>query len=135
MLVHAAGAGALSYRVLARCMPPEWHICCVNDLALADDSLWIHQSIVSVAREYTRTIREHLLAQGRGDAAIVLAGWSYGGVVAIEVAKQLQKAGHALRVANLVMFDSPVTLSRPALSETERQRAVDSDVALVGRLS
>ena len=131
VLVHAAGAGALSYRPLARCMPRGWHICCVNDLALADESVWVHDSIAAVAREYTRVIRMHLVARGRGESAVVLAGWSYGGVVAIEIARQLHKGAHGSRVANLVLFDAPVTLSRPVLSEEERRRAVDSDVALV----
>ena len=129
MLIHAAGAGALSYRPLARCLPPNWHICCVNDLALADASSWVHQSITSVGAEYTEIIREHLLAHGRAQAPIVLAGWSYGGVVAIEVAKRLQSANQP--IVRLVLFDAPVTLGRAALSEEQMRSVLDKDVAQV----
>ena len=106
-------------------------MCCVNDLALSDASRWQHESIASVAREYAGIVWAHLRAVGRSRAPIALAGWSYGGVVAIEVARQLQSAKRALRVASLVLMDSPVTLTRPLLTEEEFQRVVDQDVAQV----
>lgn len=39
---------------------------------------------------------------------ILLAGWSYGGVVAVELAKQLSATSTTINVASLVLFDSPL---------------------------
>ncbi|MEM9489445.1 MAG: alpha/beta fold hydrolase, partial [Myxococcota bacterium] len=56
--------------------------------------------IVEMARDY----REHILASGL-DAPIQLGGYSQGGVLAYEIARQLQERGHS--VARLILVDAP----------------------------
>ena len=84
-----------------------------NDLSIVDRSRQHVEDLLHSHPGITDEIREQIVRGERYDVEadttpyppFVLAGTSYGGVVALEVAQQLQELG--LKVASVIMFDSP----------------------------
>jgi amino acid adenylation domain-containing protein len=98
--IHGGDGGALFYKGLLSRFGTERQLYTIESPALVDESLPIESiSIPEVAAEYVALIR---LAQRRGP--YVLGGYSYGGLVALEMAQQLLAAGE--EVPLLVMFDT-----------------------------
>ncbi len=98
--IHGGDGGALFYKGLLSRFGTERQLYTVESPALIDESLPIESiPIPAVAAEYVALIR---LAQRRGP--YVLGGYSYGGLVAYEMAQQLLAAGE--EVPLLVMFDT-----------------------------
>jgi amino acid adenylation domain-containing protein len=96
--VHALGANALEYRSLARHLDPDVPVYGLAPQGL-DGRLPPHERVEDMAAHYLREIRE-LQPEG----PYYLAGWSFGGRVAFEMARQLQTAGQ--KVALLALLDS-----------------------------
>ncbi|KAJ6265412.1 thioesterase [Bipolaris maydis] len=59
------------------------------------------QSVVEMARMYIRLIKKVML---RGD--IVLGGWSFGGILAVQIAHMLAMENKRLRVSGIILVDS-----------------------------
>ncbi|HKU36872.1 MAG TPA: amino acid adenylation domain-containing protein, partial [Polyangiales bacterium] len=111
-LVHLGGAGP---RTPIFCVHPiGGHVLCYAQLArrLGEDQPFYgiqargltgsdqpHTSVVEMASAYAAEITS---VQPHG--TVQLAGWSFGGAVALEIARQLQRAGRA--VAPVVILDS-----------------------------
>jgi amino acid adenylation domain-containing protein len=79
-----------------------------------------YQAVEEMASDYLKAVRD---VQPEGPYQ--LGGWSFGGIVAFEMAQQLEKAGH--EVALLAMFDA----AAPSPAGTE-ERAPDEITLLVG---
>ena len=75
-----------------------------------------HESLAQIASAYGALLRDRFR-----DEPFTLAGWSFGGVIAFEVARLLERAGHA--VARLVLIDSLAPqIGRPPADESSLAR-------------
>ncbi len=96
--VHPGGGGASVYQDLARHLAPDVRLVGVQAVGLTGDEAPL-RSIESMARRYVDALRE---AQPEGPYH--LGGWSFGGLVAFEMAAQLTQAG--AQVATLALIDT-----------------------------
>ncbi|NMO14244.1 non-ribosomal peptide synthase/polyketide synthase [Pyxidicoccus fallax] len=102
--VHAVGGNVLSYAELARLLGTEWPFYGLQARGL-DGTTPPLGTVEEMAAEYVKAIRT---VQPSGP--YFLGGWSMGGVIAYEMARQLRASGE--EVAKLVLIDSYV----PAVS-------------------
>jgi amino acid adenylation domain-containing protein len=107
--VHPSGGNVLCYAELARHLGGERPFYGLQARGL-DNELAPHTSIEEMARDYVAHLRA---AQPEG--AYLLGGWSMGGVVAYEMARQLEAQG--AKVALLALLDS--ALPRPGAPAAE----------------
>lgn len=119
-LIHAAGASVLSYRALVNNFAKFSFVLGVDDGAMLDDSIpFVYRSIEEVSDAYFRTIFTHL--NNKNIQKCFIGGWSFGGVVSLEVTRKLEKAG--IHVLTCFMLDSPLVRSDSRdLHEKERER-------------
>ncbi|MEZ0109061.1 phthiocerol/phenolphthiocerol synthesis type-I polyketide synthase E [Catenulispora sp. EB89] len=97
ILIHPQGGGVLSYAPLADALGDISVLACDdNRLTVQDPST---SSVEELAARHVRTIKQ---AAVKGPYRI--GGWSFGGVVAYEVARQLRSEGEQVR---LLLIDSP----------------------------
>ncbi len=114
--VHAVGGDVLSYAALARALGPEqpFHALRAPGIDGAQEPM---TSIEALAARHLETVRR---LQPHGPYR--LGGWSFGGVVALEMARQLQDQG--ARVDTLALIDShlpPTRHDAPAPSAEDLQ--------------
>lgn len=69
-----------------------------------------HASLPEMASEYVASLRKTA-----GHDPVILAGWSFGGVIAFEAARQLLQAG--ISVAGLILIDAPLPIDHTPLPE------------------
>lgn len=125
--VHPGGGNALCYFDLARAMEPQFAVYGVQSPGLVDTQS-PPETIEELAEEYLAAIRS--LTSGR---PFHLCGWSFGGVVAFEMAKRLavgERAGpvvlvdcgrrHAFAVLRELMPDLKVPLYQIPWLEEEQ---------------
>jgi thioesterase domain-containing protein len=94
-LVHGVGGTVLSYRELAARLGPD-HACLGVEARGIDDREPPLDCVEAMAAAYIDEIR------GNGAPPVwLLAGWSFGGVVAFEMSIQLGRAGSPVRAALL----------------------------------
>jgi thioesterase domain-containing protein len=113
--VHSAGGNVLSYFELARRLSPPRSFYALQDPRLVGDDFEPEVTVEEVAASYLEAVRG---VQERGPYH--LGGWSFGGVVAYEMARQLDAAGE--RVATLALLDAATT------DEQELARKDDAEV-------
>jgi amino acid adenylation domain-containing protein len=102
--VHPVGGNVLCYYELARHLEPNQPFYALQSLGLyGEREPYIR--IEDMATHYIEALR---FVQPEGP--YLLGGWSMGGVVAFEMAQQLQKQEH--EVALLALLDSPAPLPR-----------------------
>ncbi|WP_030042693.1 thioesterase domain-containing protein, partial [Streptomyces resistomycificus] len=108
-LVHAAGGSGDVYRTLAE--------------RLGDDRPVYGLERVEEARTVTEKARRYAqaVAAAHPDGPCLLGGWSFGGFVAQETARQLTAAGRVVEL--VVLIDSVRPLPRPGHTDAERIRA------------
>ncbi|MEO1410702.1 MAG: amino acid adenylation domain-containing protein [Bacteroidota bacterium] len=102
-LVHGAGLHVLMFQTLAQHMDPEQPIYALQARGLHGEAEPL-DSLEAIAAHYNSEI---LRQNPRGPYA--LAGYSFGGLIAFEMAKQLRQMGR--EVAMLGMFDTVVRQS------------------------
>ncbi|NJO98514.1 MAG: hypothetical protein HC764_23035 [Pleurocapsa sp. CRU_1_2] len=123
--VHPIGGGVSCYRSLAQFLSPELSLYGFQAYGLEDGTYPI-DDIPSIARLYIDELLE--IAP---DVPIHIAGWSLGGLIAFEMARQLQAEGFA--VGLLALFDSyaPVPNAYPYASDDDEGllRALIGDIA------
>ncbi len=100
-LVHPAGGNVLCYMKLARRLGYERPVYGLEALGLDDDAPLL-KNIVEMARRYIAAMRE---VQPQGP--YYLGGWSFGGVVAFEMARQLQARGERVDFLGLIDVSAP----------------------------
>ncbi|WP_394829004.1 alpha/beta fold hydrolase [Pendulispora albinea] len=96
--VHAVGGSALSYLPLARALGAERPIHAFNARGRDDDGEPI-DDVDTMAEHYAS-----LLAAHAPDAPVWLLAWSFGGVVAVAMARKLEAA--KVPVAGVILLDS-----------------------------
>ncbi len=97
--IHGGDGGVIFYRGLAALMPADLPVHAIESLELGNNGPLERRSIEETAAAYLKSI---LSMQSEGPFR--LAGYSFGGVVAHEIACQLRDAGH--QVEFLGMFDT-----------------------------
>ena len=97
-LVHLVDGNILSYRDLVRHLPPDQPVYGLQSRGL-DRNNPISTRIEHMARGYVTEIRRM-----HPSGPFALCGWSFGGVVAFEIARQFERQGRA--VALLALLDS-----------------------------
>lgn len=106
--IHGGDGGVLFYRGLADAFSGRQNLLAIESPALGSAEPLDTGSVESLASEYIRAMRRR---QPRGPYRI--AGYSFGGVVAYEMARQLEADGES--IAFLCLFDTvnPATALRP----------------------
>ncbi|QWB21308.1 MULTISPECIES: type I polyketide synthase [Streptomyces] len=108
-LVHAAGGPVAVYRTLAERLGDDRPVYGLERIEEA-------RTVPEKARRYAEAINA-----AHPDGPCVLGGWSFGGFVAQETARQLTAAGR--EVPLVVLIDSVRPLPRPGLTRADRIRA------------
>ncbi|MFB7933784.1 beta-ketoacyl synthase N-terminal-like domain-containing protein [Streptomyces sp. NPDC056039] len=108
-LVHAAGGPVTVYRALAERLGDDRPVYGLERIEEA-------RTVPEKARRYAEAINA-----AHPDGPCVLGGWSFGGFVAQETARQLTVAGR--EVPLVVLIDSVRPLPRPGLTRADRIRA------------
>ena len=119
--VHAAGGTTACYHQLRQLLAPE-----ITLIGIEDPEVGGGQSlstIESMAIYYCSEIQDF---QTQG--TYYLAGWSLGGLIAIEIARLLARAGHP--VESLFLFDPPIPGNVSGTEPLETDSAVFSDIAI-----
>ncbi len=97
-LIHDAGGTIFSYFALGRLGPRVYGIHDPRFEQLGNGG-W--QSILEIAEAYVRLIRK-VVVRGK----IVLGGWSFGGMLAVQIAHLLSTSGRGLKVERILLIDS-----------------------------
>ncbi|MEU9337114.1 amino acid adenylation domain-containing protein [Streptomyces sp. NPDC048290] len=98
-LLHPAGGDVMAYRELVTALPPGREVLAVRSRALHGEQEF------GTLREMALWYAE-LVAERQPDGPYLLAGWSMGGVLAVEVAAVLESRG--ARVGLVALLDSSV---------------------------
>ncbi|MER5363289.1 amino acid adenylation domain-containing protein, partial [Streptomyces sp. NPDC002785] len=98
-LVHPAGGASWCYAPLARFTPPDQPLYAIQARGLGPVPEELPCSVRDMAADYVERIRT---VQKSGPYHLL--GWSFGGIVAHEMAVRLQAEGH--EVASLVIMDA-----------------------------
>jgi thioesterase domain-containing protein len=115
-LLHPAGGGLACYQHIVAGLPPGPRIRAYRSAAGKDSR---PGSLAELATQYTRDLRRQ---QPQGPYHLI--GWSFGGILAFEMAAQLVAAGE--EVAFLALLDS-----RPRLTRLRRELTTDEDLLAV----
>ncbi|KAA2255358.1 alpha/beta fold hydrolase [Solihabitans fulvus] len=113
-LVHGAGGAAHDYRDLVAALPPHWRVTLSQDRTGAD-------SVPAMAAAYLADL------DAAGQRPDVLGGWSFGGMVAAEMA-----AACPGPPPGLVVIDSPPPVGYPVDEDAVREQ-LTSFAAMVGQ--
>lgn len=108
-LVHAAGGQSTVYQALAEGLGAERPVFGLDRIEEA-------RTVADKARRYAEAI-----SAAHPDGPVLLGGWSFGGFVAQETARQLAAAGRDVPL--VVLIDSVRPLPRPGLTPADRLRA------------
>ncbi|HTB74377.1 MAG TPA: amino acid adenylation domain-containing protein [Polyangiaceae bacterium] len=98
--VHPSGGNVLCYHELARSLGSAQPFFGLQAEGVDDDREPI-DDLVEMARRYVAAVRDR-----RPHGPYLLGGWSFGGVVAFEMARQLLEAGES--VSGVALIDAPL---------------------------
>ncbi|BCL83218.1 non-ribosomal peptide synthetase [Ktedonobacteria bacterium brp13] len=118
--VHPAGGTAFRYVNLARCLGPDQPFYGLHSpfgIDVEGTELIVGETLEEIAAHYIEAIQT---VQPQGP--YLLGGWSLGGVIAFEMAQQLQRQGHEIGV--LAIFDSVIA------DPQSRQKAIEEVIDL-----
>jgi thioesterase domain-containing protein/acyl carrier protein len=118
VLIHPAGGTLFCYRDLIARLPSAQPIYGLQAFGVVD-SKDLPESVEELARSYIRAALNGIEARRWH-----LMGWSFGGLVAYEMAVQLTEIGQT--PASLTLIDTP---SRPIVADGEDERSVLAAVA------
>jgi amino acid adenylation domain-containing protein len=120
--VHAASGKAIVYIDLVRHLGADRPIFGLEDLG--DPS----RPVTQVASEYVDAIQSV-----RPDGPYYLAGWSFGGVVAYEMASLLERQGHTISFVGLIDTWEPALEQRMATDEVDVLIGLGRELAHLAR--
>jgi len=112
-LVHGAGASGLAFQGLAKRLETPSAVYAFDDEALTGSRAFDLPSIKAAAEMCVKQIQGAIPVGGH----CMLGGWSYGGVVALDIAQQLEASGY--HVDLVALLDAPVAGTEHAPSEEE----------------
>jgi len=122
-LAHPIGGTVLGYRYIARHLGPEQPVYGIQDPYLeVEGGEAIRLSLDEMAAEYVRAIRE---LRPRGP--YLLGGWSFGGLLAFEMARQIRELDE--EVPLLAIFDSAPHGQPTQESDEEMLAGIARDMA------
>src|SRR5262249_32742163 len=104
--VHPVGGNVLCYAALARQLGPEQPFYGFQSPDFAGETK--PHTIEALASHYLRHVRT---VQSQGPYR--LGGWSMGGVIAFEMARQLSEAGERVQLLALIDSYAPQSIERP----------------------
>ncbi|MDX2391909.1 amino acid adenylation domain-containing protein [Streptomyces sp. DK15] len=107
-LVHPAGGSVLCYRELTAALGPEQPVYGLAAAGLEGDG-GVATSVEEMAESYLRAVREV-----RPEGPYRLGGWSFGGLVAYEMACRLAAAGERVELLALVDTGHPDGAGEPS---------------------
>jgi amino acid adenylation domain-containing protein len=113
-LVHGIGGNILSFRSLAQYLDPAQPVYCIQSKGL-DGKQSPLTNVAKMAAHYLNELR-----QVQPEGPYLLGGFSFGGIVAFELARQLIAAGQ--EVLLLAMFDTSARINKEGYSTAERVR-------------
>lgn len=111
-LVHPLGGNVLCYMGLAKHLPEDRPVYALQ-AAGTHPGVEPSDSIPEIAARYLEAIR-----RARPDGPYVIGGWSFGGFIAFEMARQLRRT-HPEDVASLILID-PIAVApgeRPSVAD------------------
>lgn len=127
-MLHGAGASGLAFRPLVAAMnDTSRSVFAVEDASLNGSIDFEFGSIVEVAEAYGNLVLAKLKELGM--SRCFLSGWSYGGVVSVEVARKLEASG--IKVEMLSLFDAPIR-GPDCEGETDEEYAAEEAVIREG---
>ncbi|KAK9718856.1 hypothetical protein K7432_005144 [Basidiobolus ranarum] len=118
--VHPAGGNVLCYVSLSRYLGGDYPFYGIQASGFNEGELPL-ETVEDMAHAYVKVITTH-----QPDGPYQVGGWSFGGVVALEVALQLMRQGHEVSLLAILDSYKPIILD---------QRKVIDDKYLVGVLS
>ncbi|MEM1083408.1 MAG: amino acid adenylation domain-containing protein [Verrucomicrobiota bacterium] len=130
--IHGGDGGILFYREMANRLPKERPFFAIESPDLGHSEEIVVEPIERTAAKYIRMMRE-----SRPEGPYLLAGYSYGGVVAFEMARQLREAGEEVPFLGLFDTVNPATETR-SYALSERMSVywnAQSDKPLIGRIA
>gem|GEM_PF-714427 len=95
--IHPVGGSVVCYTALPQALGEDWPVYAIQDERLNDRREPPFSSITELARQYIAEIR-HVQPKG----PYFLLGWSFGGIVAHEMACQLEQAGDTIGILALL---------------------------------
>ncbi len=95
---HAVGAGVLSYEALSKLLAKDFNVFGIRATSCESPRFARHGTVEVMARDYVEEIRTRGLAD-----PLNLVGWSFGGVIAYEMALQLEAVKKV--VGSLTLID------------------------------
>ena len=102
--VHLLDGNILGYRDLVRHLPPDRPLYGLQSRGL-DGTSPLHTRIEDMARDYVAAMRKV-----RPVGPYAICGWSFAGIVALEMARQLEEQGQVVTL--LAMLDTPARAHR-----------------------
>ncbi|MCP4656445.1 MAG: amino acid adenylation domain-containing protein, partial [bacterium] len=123
--VHPVGGNVLCYRDLARALGPDQPVYGLQARGLGPDETPQHR-IEEMAATYLREVRA-----ARPQGPYALLGWSLGGLVAYEMARQLQAEGETVAMLAILDVFARRPDDAPTLSEVEIMLAALASVVSV----
>lgn len=105
--IHGGDGGVIFYRNLANLLPKTFPLHAIESLDLCSSEVIVPSSVEETAAAYV----EHLLDR-YPQGPYRLAGYSFGGVVAHEMACILEKAGHRVEFVGLLDTHNPASRNR-----------------------
>jgi amino acid adenylation domain-containing protein len=119
--VHPAGGSVLCYRGLAQLSSGPFHALQAAGLDGDQEPIDTIERMAASYVEAVRTVQAH--------GPYVIGGWSSGGVIAFEMARQLEHAGEV--VERVVMLDTPAPLQQDVPSDRSLLHWFIEDLDLV----
>jgi thioesterase domain-containing protein len=113
--IHGGDGGVFFYRDLAEQLPPGRPLLAIESPALSADEEAVPVPVEETAAAYVEALRQH-----QPSGPYHLAGYSYGGLLVIEIARILLAAGETVAFAGL--FDT-INPAAPIRQYTLLQRA------------
>ncbi|MFI6019882.1 amino acid adenylation domain-containing protein [Streptomyces sp. NPDC051287] len=121
-LVHPHGGGVSSYMGLARELEGAVDLYGVEAVGYNTDAAPL-RTVEEIAERYLAE-----MAEQAPEGPVLLGGWSFGGVVAFEMAVRLERAGR--EVGALVLLDSPVPGSADLVGDEDVLSRFGADAGL-----
>jgi thioesterase domain-containing protein len=127
--MHPVGGGVVAYHQLARTLDPQQPVYAIENQVAFNPDARLHRTIEEMAAAYVE-----ILVAVRGYGPHLLGGYSMGGLVAFEMARQLLAQGADVRI--LALIDTPAQLAPPPDTvddETLSARDLLTMATIIGR--
>jgi surfactin synthase thioesterase subunit len=126
--LHLSPSLSNSYSDLITHLDPTYTIYCIDDGVILREINHTELSIEEVSTKCAKLVEQFALSYYGTSAQrpanqqmnLLLGGWSYGGVIAVNVAERLKsQSPSAVEISGVILFDSPLRLSSTVNAVTE----------------